>query len=69
MVGGFTCSAAASVPIVIGPAKASTDSADSCAPVTPEAASSLRTKRNRRIAAACSWSATCSVRIDGVFAT
>ena len=50
IVGGCTCSIAASSPIVRGP-PISTDSTDSCAGFTPVNGSVRRSRRNRWIAA------------------
>ena len=47
IVGGFTCSAAASCPGVIGPPNTSTDNAESRAGPSPVAKSCFLTRRNR----------------------
>ena len=60
MVGGSTCSASASSPTRRGPAKTSTDSAESRGAEIPSASSSTRRRRNRWIAAECRRSATAS---------
>ena len=51
IVGGRTCSAAASSPIVTGPAKTMTESADRRGAERPEALSSRRSLRRRWMAA------------------
>src|ERR1700676_4366552 len=60
IVGGFTCSAAASSPRVFGPPKTSTDSAERRAGPSPVRTSCLRTRRSRWRAAECSRSAITS---------
>src|SRR5687767_13317502 len=60
MVGGFTCSAAASCPRVSGPPKTTTESADNRGEVIPIASSSRRSRRRSPIAAEWSWSARAS---------
>ncbi len=61
MVGGRTCSAAASSVSVNGPPKTTTDSADSRGAGSPLAASSRLTRRRRWIATECSRSARSTV--------
>jgi hypothetical protein len=57
IVGGRTCSAAASADIAIGPPKTITESAESRGPESPEERSSARSERSRWIAAEWSRSA------------
>ena len=72
IVGAATPSAAASAPIPMGPAKTTTESADSRGGETPRASSSVRRRRNRCRAAEWSRSATAStsrvgeVRLDAL---
>jgi hypothetical protein len=58
IVGGRTCSAVASSPRVSGPAKTTTERAESRGPLNPVRASSRRRRRSRWIVAECSRSAS-----------
>jgi hypothetical protein len=64
MVGGFTCSAAASRPSVVGPPNTSTDKAESRAGPSPVAVSCLRTRRSKWIATEWRRSATSRVSLS-----
>jgi hypothetical protein len=58
IVGGLTCSASASSPIVLGPMKVKIDRAESWAGPTPDLTSSARRTRSTRIDAPWTASAT-----------
>lgn len=61
IVGGLTCSAAASSPSVFAPPKTSTERAERRAGPSPVEISSLRTRRSRWMAAECRASANATI--------